>query len=256
MTRAPLLLAAAALALAGGTSEAQQQKPKGKPELANPDSAFVAKGRKGNWQAVVARTPRGHLIGNPQAKGRLIAFVSYTCPHCAEFSAGGEPALDLLLVGPGTMNLELRPRIRNGLDITATLLAGCGAPAGFKARHQALMAAQGTWLAKAKAAPASQQAIWERADRAARTNAASALGLAALLAKRGQSVAELDACIADDAAAKRLLAAHGADSADFALTATPSFALDGKLLAGVHGWDTLYPVLSARFAKAGEPPGN
>lgn len=248
--RRALLLAAAAVALAAGAATAQQQKKPSQtgPDLARPGSAFTPKGKPGNWQAVITRTARGHLIGDAAAKGRMIEFVSYTCPHCADFTARGEPALELLLVTPGRMSLEVRPRIRSGLDLTATLLAHCGAASGFKARHQALMGTQGTWLAKAKAAPASQQAIWERADRAARMNAASALGLTALLARRGQSIAELDACVADDAAAKRLLAAHAADSADFALAATPSFALDGKLLAGVHDWDALYPVLSARFA--------
>ncbi len=250
MTPAKLALAAAlALALTSGGA-AQQQKAK--PDLAKPDSSFIPKGKKGNWQAVITPTPRGHLIGNPEAKGRLIAFVSYTCRYCATFTASGAQGIDLLLLNPGKMSLEVRPVIRNGLDLTVSLLAGCGDPAGFKARHQALMMAQNTWLAKARAAPASQQAIWERADRAGRMNAASALGLTAMLARRGQSLSELDACLASENAAKALRANTKADLAEFGVPGTPAFALDGKLLDNVASWETLYPILSARFAGAAE----
>lgn len=246
--RRTLVLAAMALMLAGGTTAQQKQKPAPAKDLSRPGSAFSPQDNPGDWAATVVRTARGHRIGNPEAKATLIEFVSYTCPHCADFTVRGEPALEMVLLQPGKMNLEVRPRIRNGLDVTVTLLAQCGDPAGFKGRHQALMLTQGEWLGKARGAPASQQAIWERADRAARLNAAYALGLTKRLMSSGQSQARLDACLSDDAAARKLRDSAKADSADFAITSTPSFALDGKLLNGVHGWDTLYPVLSARFA--------
>ncbi len=247
---ASALIGAVGAASAHSNQQAEQQaRQQAKPDLSRPGSAFAPQSKPGKWATTVARTARGHLIGNPDAKGQLIEFISYTCPHCADFATRGEPALDMVLLSPGTMSLEVRPRIRNGLDVSVTLLAQCGDPAGFKARHQALMLTQADWLGKARAAPASQQAIWNRADKAGRMNAASALGLAELLARRGQSRSQLDACLADDAAAKKLIAVAAADKAEFAITVTPSFALDGKLLEGVHGWETLSPVLSARFAK-------
>lgn len=245
------LALAAVLTLASSAAPAQQQQ-QAKPDLSRPDSSFVPKGKKGNWQTVITPTPRGHLIGNPDAKGRLIAFVSYTCRFCATFAASGEQGIDLLLLNPGKMSLEVRPVIRNGLDLTVSLLAGCGDPAGFKARHQALMMSQNTWLAKARAAPASQQALWERADRAGRMNAGSALGLTAMLARRGQSLSELDACLASETAAKALRANTAADLAELGVPGTPAFALDGKLLKEATSWETLYPILSARFAGEAE----
>lgn len=246
----PLLLAAgaAALALTIGPATAQQQQP----DLSSPGSSFSAKDNPGNWSATIARTERGHAIGNPRAEAKLIEFISYTCPHCADFAARGEAPLEIVLLKPGKVSLEVRPVIRNGLDLAVTLLANCGDPAKFKARHQALMLSQAVWLGKARNAPQTQIAIWQRGDRAGRLNAVNALGLADLLAERGQSRAELDACVSDDAAAKTLLANDSADETEFGVTSTPSFALDGKLLADVHGWDTLYPVLSARFAQKAE----
>lgn len=238
----PLLLAAsaAALALATGPAIAQQ-------DLSRPDSAFVPKDNPGNWQSTIARTDRGHVIGDPKAQTRLIEFISYTCPHCADFTARGEPALELVLLMPGKITLEVRPVIRNELDTTVTLLAQCGDPAGFKARHQVLMLAQADWLGKARAAPDSQKALWLRGDKAGRMNAANALGLTQMLIKRGESQAQLDACVSDDAAAQRLRDNSKADYTELAVNSTPSFALDGKLLPQVHSWEALYPVLSAKF---------
>lgn len=236
--RKPLLLAAAGLMLATGVAAAQ--------DLSRPGSSFDSKPRPGNWQNATARTERGHVIGNPDAEMRLVEFISYTCPHCADFAARGEPALDIVLLAPGKLTVEVRPVIRNGLDLAVTLLANCGDPAQFKTRHRALILSQADWLGKARAAPQSQQAIWQRGDKAGRQNAASALGLTDMLAAKGQSRAELDACVADDAAAKALLQNDEADAREFGVSSTPSFAMDGKLLAEVHSWEGLYPVLRER----------
>ncbi|MEM9501449.1 MAG: thioredoxin domain-containing protein [Pseudomonadota bacterium] len=215
--------------------------------LSNPDSDFVDTTRKGNWQAVVEPTERGHLIGNPLADVKLIEFVSYTCGHCASFAAEGEPALDLVLLMPGEMTLEVRPVIRNPLDLTISMLVACGDVDQFKSRHRAFMFSQGQWLEKAREAPQGQQAIWARADANARLNMARSLDLDDMMAKRGQSVAEINACLMDDRAADAMIANGRADKAEFAVPGTPSFALDGSLLEGVHSWDALYEVLSARF---------
>ena len=85
-------------------------------------------------------------------------------------------------------------------------------------------------------------------------NAASALGLSAMLVARGESQSALDTCLMDDAAAKRLVDNGRADYAELAVNSTPSFAMDGKLLSEVHSWEALYPVLSAKFTPA--PDGN
>ena len=242
----PLLLSAAtALAFLTAPAAAQQ-------DLDAPDSDFVAPDNPGNWQTTIKRTERGHLIGNPEADAQLIEFISYTCGHCANFTAYGEPALELAALAPGKMGLEVRPVIRNALDLTITLLAQCGDPAGFKDRHRAFMFSQDEWMGKARNAPQSQQAIWARGDKASRANAANALGLTQILVDRGESSAALDACVADDVAARQIMANGQADYAEFAVAATPSFALDGKLLDAVHNWDSLYQVLSARFTEEPE----
>lgn len=245
------LAASTILALVAASPAAPQaaSNPPRADSLANPGSSFGTGVAKGNWHAVIARTERGHLIGNPEADARLIEFVSYTCGHCANFARDGDTALDLVLLRPGKLSVEVRPVIRNALDLTVTLLVQCGDAAGFKERHHAFMSSQEAWMAKLAAAPQSQQAVWARGDKAARVNAASALGLAAKLIERGASAAAVNSCLTDDAAARTLMANGTADQRDFAFPGTPSFALDGKLLTEVHEWRTLEPVLAARFAR-------
>lgn len=241
MTLRPLALISTAIIALAAPGAAQ------KTDLANPQST-LAPAQQGNWSATVTRTERGHLIGNPKAETKLIEFISYTCPHCAHFAMEGDPAIDLTLLGPGKMSVEVRPVIRNVLDLTVTLLVQCGDPAGFKDRHRAFMYSQNQWLAKFMNAPRSQQEIWARGNKADRMNAASALGLADMMVQRGQSIAEVNACLMNDAAVNKIMTAGAEDRGEFAIPGTPSFALDGKLLDEVHDWSALYPVLSARFA--------
>ena len=235
-------IAAAALLAIPATA---QTDSRGQSDLSNPGSAFS--GPSGKWHSQVVRTERGHMIGNPEAETSLIEFMSYTCPHCAQFAQQGEGALDLMVLAPGLMNLEVRPVIRNGIDLTVSLLVQCGGPEGFKDRHRMYLSRQQQWLTRAQQAPQSQQAVWMRGDRAARINAATALDLDDMLADRGTSRAAINTCLSDDQAALALIRNGQSDATEFGVRGTPSFALDGSLLEGVHSWDTLSPVLQQHF---------
>ena len=239
-----VVLASAMLALPAG---AQQSQPPQDNQLSNPGSAFVGDGRRASWHAEVERTERGFRVGNPQAEASLIEFMSYTCGHCATFAREGEGALDLTVLAPGHMNLEIRPVIRNAIDLTVSLLVQCGETKDFKNRHRMFLARQASWLGKARQAPQSQMASWARGDRAARASMAAALDLDDMLANSGMSRVDINACIADDEAALALIRNGAADREDFSITGTPSFALDGELLTDVHEWSTLSPVLSEHF---------
>ncbi|MFN3989056.1 MAG: DsbA family protein [Erythrobacter sp.] len=254
LTAAAIALAAIALPAAPIKAQGQAQA-KPKEDLANPGSAFAGSTGKGSWQAKVTRTEKGHLIGNPKAESTMIEFISYTCPHCADFANEGERGLDLTLVAPGKMNLEVRSFIRNPIDLAVSLLAACGPLEGFKDRHRRLMTTQSEWLEKARNAPRSQLEIWFRGDASARVNAATALGLVDMFANAGLSRAAINTCLTDDKAAAKLLDDTDAARSEFAVPGTPSFALDGKLIKDVHDWKGLYPVLSARFAPPATAPG-
>ncbi|MEE4199274.1 thioredoxin domain-containing protein [Erythrobacter sp.] len=247
-TFASLAALGLALAAASATPATARSEPAATPnQLSDPSSAFKDTGRRSTWHGEVARTERGHMIGDPDADTSLIEFISYTCGHCATFAREGEGALDLALLAPGHLNLEVRPVIRNAIDLTVSLLAQCGPEDRFKDRHRMFLMRQDAWLEKARQAPQSQQAIWQRGDAASRLNAAQALDLDDMLAARGVSKVDINKCLADDKAALALISGGRADREEFAVPGTPSFALDGELLEGVHDWPALYEVLSERF---------
>lgn len=223
-------------------------------DLANPRSELIEDLPAQIWIDTVAPTERGFIIGNPEAEASLIEFVSYTCGHCADFVKQGSPTLDLVGIGPGEINLEVRSVIRNALDLTVTMLVQCGTLESYKKRHRLFFYTQDQWLEEARKAPRSQQAIWGRGDAAARLNAAQALDLDDMLANQGMDITAINACLKDDAKAAEIMADAAADRDQFAIAGTPSFALDGALLDGVYSWPQLSTALQERFAPDNSAP--
>ncbi|MGV2496902.1 thioredoxin domain-containing protein [Pelagerythrobacter aerophilus] len=207
-----------------------------------------AVGKSGNWNTTVVEADGAHRIGNPDAKVELIAFVSYTCPHCAHFTTEGEAPLQIAYVGPGRVELQIQPMIRNSADLVATMLASCGAPSKFLRNHTLFMNEQSKWLGRYAEANAAQRARWENGSQAERRRAiASDLGFYRLMESRGYSRSEIDRCLASDAEARALIASSQAASEKHDIHGTPSFVLNGVTLAGTHDWSMLSPQLAARF---------
>jgi protein-disulfide isomerase len=211
-------------------------------------AALLALGNAGNWNTRVVEEDGAHRIGNPDAKIHMIAFVSYTCPACARFATEGDPALQLAYVGPGRVELEVQPMIRNSADLVATMLAGCGAPSKFMRNHTLIMHKQGEWLDRYVGATDAQRARWQSGSQPSRRRAiASDLGFYKLMESRRYSRVEIDRCLADDAAARALIASSQAAALKHDVHGTPSFVVDGVTLAGTHDWSMLSPQLAARF---------
>lgn len=234
-------VSALAMALAMSPPAMAQQ------DLGNVKSELPSEPQNKNWSGTVQRTERGFLLGNPDAKVKLIEFISYTCSVCALFAKQGDPAIDLSLIGPGDMSVEIRPMIRNEYDLALSLLVACGDPAKFKARHSAFLWSQASWMEKLAKAPKTQQAIWQRGDTASRLNMSDALTFGQRVIALGTTPTEVTACLSDEKAAQKILNDDKANRAEFGVNSTPSFALDGKLLPDVHQWAALYPVLAERF---------
>ena len=196
-----------------------------------------------NWLATVERTPVSHIVGNPDAPVTITEYLSYTCPHCRDFTMQGEEILKLGYVKPGKLRYEYRHAIANPADLAATMLARCGDPSKFPGNHAALMAAQPEFNALRHMATKAQQDRWNFGDQAARRRAvASDLNLYSVLERRGYTRAELDQCLNDQDLADRLEASADVDWSK--ISGTPAFAIDGKVLENVHTWDGLSAALS------------
>jgi len=201
-----------------------------------------------DWNTVVVETDGGHRIGNPQAAAKLTEYISYTCPHCAQFAKQGEPALKLGYIGNGRVSLEIRHLLRDPVDLTVAMLVNCGPAAKFPQNHSAFMLAQDDWIAPLGNATASQRQRWTTGDMAARRRAIAAdFGFYAIMERRGYTRTEADRCLNDEATAERMAETAAADWKKPGIGGTPAFALDGAVLAATHSWDALEPQLSARF---------
>ncbi|MBX7495421.1 DsbA family protein [Qipengyuania sp. 6B39] len=223
------LLAATAVTFTLGASAQERQILKG-----------------GNWSAMVAETNGGHTLGNPEAKTKLIEFMSYTCSHCATFAREGDGAIKLIYVPTGKVSYEIRHLVRDPVDLTASLLAHCGEPKKFPGNHEAFMSRHNQWMEKARNTTQAQRSRWQFGTLGARFQAiASDLDFYEIMETRGISRIEADRCLTDEAKANALADTSRADVQKYGLQGTPSFVLDGELLDGTHSWQALQPKLDS-----------
>lgn len=203
--------------------------------------------QKGDWNRQVTDNGRAHVLGNPAAKTTLAEFVSYTCPHCGQFAIQGDPALKLAYISTGKVKLEVHSVVRNVVDLGVTMLAQCGPAEKFQMNHAMFMTRQSSWLAEAQKASQAQQALWGQGNAAGFRAMASALNFYAMMEQRGYSRIEVDKCLADSAKMQQIIATTRADATEYGIRGTPSFAINGALLDGVHSWQQLEPALNTHL---------
>ncbi len=204
--------------------------------------ALLASGQTNrNWPTVVVATADGgHRIGNPDAKVKLVEFVSYTCPHCAAFTREADDRIKLAYVTPGNVNLEVRHLIRDPVDLTVVMLANCGPVSKFPLNHATFMLQQAKWIAPLGNSTAAQRARWTSGDGPSRRRAiASDFGLYKIMEGRGYDRVQVDRCLSDEAAATRFAEQSQKDWDRPGIDGTPSFAINGVVMPGTHTWDAL-----------------
>ncbi|BBD01434.1 MULTISPECIES: thioredoxin domain-containing protein [Sphingobium] len=194
-----------------------------------------------NWVSRVVLSPiGGHLMGNPAAATKLVEYVSYTCSHCAHFVGEASAPLKTGYVKGGKVSVEVRNAVRDKYDLTAALLARCGGPARFMGNHEALFANQTPWMEKIEAYDGSGE---KPADQvAALKDIGQKTGLYALMNKRGFTNAQLDACVANPASMKQVLAMTDEAWNKAKITGTPGFVVNGTKVDG-SSWSILQAAL-------------
>ena len=196
-----------------------------------------------NWTTRVALSPiGGHVMGNPAAPTKLVEYVSYTCSHCAHFVGEASAPLKADYVKGGKVSVEARNAVRDKYDLTAALLARCGGPKRFFGNHEALFANQDAWMEQLQAydrgaaKPSEQIALLRDIGRNT--------GLYTLMGKRGFTPAQLDACIANPAAMKQILAMTDEAWNKVKIGGTPGFTINATRVDG-SSWASLRDALPA-----------
>jgi protein-disulfide isomerase len=201
----------------------------------------VAAPNGGDWTKTVVATPEGgFLMGNPDADVKLVEYGSLTCPHCAEFAEKGAPELIEKYVKTGRVSFEFRNFLRDGLDMSMSLIARCGGPERFFPLSEAMFKDQRQFFERAQAATLEQQ----QAAAASPAGFAQLAGLQQWAAQRGVPSAKSSACLADQATQDKLVQVSNDVATQFpGFSGTPSFVLNGKLLEQTAGWDKLEPQI-------------
>ena len=192
------------------------------------------------WSQTVTTSPIGaFLVGNPDAKVRLVEYFSYTCHVCADFAKAGSLPLKTQYLDRGLVLLEYRNLVRDPVDMTAALLARCGGPKAFSGNHQAIFAAFPTLIAKIQKATDAQTKSWFEGTTGERARKiAAGTGLAALMRARGYTQAQLDAALDSEVAQAELTGMTNIGLGADRVEGTPTFFVNGRN-AGVTAWPAL-----------------
>ena len=198
-----------------------------------------------DWTNVVVATPDGGFrMGNSQAKVAVVEFMSFTCPHCAAFSAEGFPAIRDKYVRSGKISFEMRSALRDRADLVAATISHCAGPRRFFAMADALFAAQSDWETRAidwnSGHPPTQNDATEAAEM---TAFAGGAGLDVIARQHGVPIASLPACFADKAVRADITKTTADAWSTRKINGTPGFLINGTEADAVHGWDALEPLL-------------
>ena len=247
MKLSTLFLASAALAATACNAEKGANGNATGPEVT---AAAVKAPNNGDWSTIVTKTAEGgFLMGNPNAKVKLVEFGSMTCPHCAEFEEQGGKALVDNYVKKGLVSWEFRNFVRDPYDMTATLLARCGGEANFFGMTRTMFHDQKTWIGKLQTVGQAQMQQLQGMPPAQQfSTIADMAGLKTFAAQRGVPRAKADQCLANEADANQLVQMNSDAVSTYSIPGTPSFLINGTLADQTATWEALEPKLKEALA--------
>lgn len=167
------------------------------------------------------------VMGNPDAPVTLYEYSSLTCPHCADFHVNTLPRLEKTYIETGKVKLVFRDFPLDSLAMGAAMIARC-APERNYFKLISLMF--------------QNQSTWARSD-----DPLSHLKQYARLS--GLDDTALDACLKNDALFQDMRAIQTQASERLKINSTPSFVLDGQMIAGAISYDEFAKRIDALLAK-------
>jgi protein-disulfide isomerase len=211
----------------------------------------------GDWTQVINETAQGGIMmGNPNAKVKLVEYASLTCPHCREFDEAGVTPLVDNYVKSGQVSYEFRNYVRDWLDLTATLIARCNGPKSFFPLERALFKDQPNWVQKVQSAPQEQlEALQNLPPEQQFLQAAKIAGFQEWAAARGVPQAKTTQCLTDQNRINQLVQWTGDVTTQYPdFPGTPTFIINGKMFQAEGGaplWDQLKAALNRALGERG-----
>jgi protein-disulfide isomerase len=195
---------------------------------------------------VVNATPAGgFMMGNPNAKVKLVEYGSLTCPHCKAFDDEGVPTLIGKYVKSGQVGWEFRNYVRDPFDLTASLIARCNGAKSFFPLMRALYDNQMGWVGRIQATPQAQlESLQNLPPTKEFVQAAKFAGLQDFAAARGVPVAKSNQCLGNENSINQLVQMTSDATNQFPnFPGTPTFVINGKMVENTATWALLEPQL-------------
>lgn len=203
----------------------------------------------GTWADVVNESSaNGYVMGNPNAKVKLVEIGSLFCPYCKRFEDEGSPVLVDKYVKTGNVSWEFRPYAIHGpIDVAAALVVRCNGPKTFFPLSMALYKDQQILEAKIQAVPQDKLAELQNLPPSqAFVSWANLMGLQDWAAARGVPQAKSNQCLADQKMIDREVQVMSDVNSQYPeFSGTPSFIINGKMLTKTGSWKELQPQLDA-----------
>lgn len=176
-------------------------------------------------------------IGDPNAKVKIVEYLSFTCPHCEHFHATLYPQLKKDYIDTGKVRLEYHEVYFDQMGLLGAMLARCGGEMRYFGIVDMLFDKQRDWAAAADMNAAVDQ-------------------LKTFARAAGMTDADADKCLHDQKMAEALVAHYQANIAkDYpndSFEGTPSFLVNGlanKDIFANMSYDDLKKILDAELAK-------
>jgi protein-disulfide isomerase len=150
-----------------------------------------------------------HPLGNKDAKVTVVEYLSPTCPHCKAFADQVFPQLKAEYIDTNKIQFIPRPFVRNVLDAVVFMLAEAAGEAKYHDVVDTFFKTQNDWAISQTPADA----------------------MFAIAQQLGFTKETYDAALTNQTLFKGLEALRDQASADFKLAGTPTFYLNGKMLA-------------------------
>ncbi len=213
-------------------------------------AAFALIGAAPNWVGTVAQAPNGaYVMGNPAAKVRLVEYVSYTCSHCAHYIGEASVPVKRDYIAKGLVAVELRNAVRDQFDMTAALAARCGGAARFYGNSELLFATQNEWMGKAQAfVNANGEKLQKMTPDVGFKAILRGVGLDKVMAKRGFTPAQLDACLINKPNQQKITAMTNKAWNGDKINGTPAFYVNGTQLDNAGTWDVVEGSIKAALS--------
>ena len=214
----------------------------------------IAPPKGGTWADVVNPTAAGsYVMGNPNAKVKLVEYGSLTCPHCREFDEKGVPLLIEKYVKSGQVSWEFRNYERDAFDMSASLIAHCNGAKSFFPLVRAFYKDQPVWLAKIQATPQDQlEPMLNLPPDRQFIELAKVAGFQDWAAMRGVPAAKSTQCLADQNKLNQLVQMTSNATTQFPdFAGTPTFIINGTMLEKTATWEALEPELRTALGERG-----